>query len=217
MTRLILIRHAETEANVNEIWHGSLDAPLTPLGQAQVRATVQRLIEIHAVSPIDHIYVSPLLRARQTAQAIADVIERTLRIEEGLSEMSIGDWEGRTFEHLREIDRLWERWQADPAFAPPNGESPVLFGRRVLAIYEQLADTHPHETLLTITHGCAISSLLAQWLGEGPLDWQRWDPANCAISILERVEQTWHPVLINDTSHLEGISESTDDGLSRVE
>lgn len=214
MTRLILIRHAETEANASRVWHGSLDAPLTPLGLAQVEATARRIADIHAETPIDHIYVSPLPRARQTAEAIAKTIERTLEVEAGLREMSIGAWEGRTYKHLLEIDRLWERWQADPAFAPPEGESPVLFGRRVPAIYQKLADAHPDETLLTVTHGGVISSLLAQWVGDDPADWRRWDPPNCAISILAQEESFWRPVLINDVSHLQDIGYAKDDWLS---
>lgn len=213
MTRLILLRHAETEANVNQIWHGSLDAPLTLLGQAQVEATARRLVDLHAESPIDHIYVSPSPRAMRTAQAIAESTHHTLCIEESLSEMSIGDWEGRSMAHLRDVDRLWERWLADPEFAPPGGESPVTFGQRVPAIYQKLVENHPGETLLTVTHGGVISNLLAQWLGEGPQDWREWEPTNCAISILDREDGVWNARLINDTSHLKEIGYLPSDWL----
>jgi broad specificity phosphatase PhoE len=214
MTRLMLLRHAETEANVNQIWHGSLDAPLTPLGRAQVEATARRLVELHGESPIDHIYVSPSPRAMRTAQAIAEFTHHTLRIEESLREMSIGDWEGRSFAQLREVDRLWERWQADPEFAPPNGESPITFGRRVPAIYQKIADDHPDETILTVTHGGVISNLLSQWLGEGQQDWRNWEPTNCAITILDRQGDTWHSILVNDTSHLKEIGYLPSDWLT---
>jgi len=213
MTRLILLRHAETEANVNQIWHGSLDAPLTPLGHAQVEAAARRLVELHAESPIDHIYVSPSPRAMRTAQAIAESTHHTLRVEEALREMSIGDWEGRSMAHLRDVDRLWDRWQADPEFAPPNGESPGMFGRRVPAIYQKLVDDHPGETILTVTHGGVISNLLSQWMGEGQQDWRTWEPTNCAISILDREDGVWHPRLINDTSHLKEIGYLPQDWL----
>lgn len=202
MTRLILLRHGETVANVNKIWHGAMDAPLTPLGEAQVAAATQRLLELHATRPIDHIYVSPLPRAQRTAQEIAKSINLDVRVEPNLSELSIGDWEGRTFNHLREVDKLWERWEADPDFAPPNGESPVAFSRRVNTTLHRLSNAHPEETLLIVTHGGVISNLLAQWLGDGPQDWSRWDPVNCAISILDSVDNDWRAVLVNDMSHL---------------
>lgn len=214
MTRLILLRHGETVANVNKIWHGAMDAPLTPLGETQVAAATQRLLELHTDHPIDHIYVSPLPRAQRTAQEIAKAISLDVRIESGLSEMSIGDWEGRTFNHLREIDKLWERWQADPGFAPPNGESPIAFSRRVPTTFQHLSDTHPEETLLAVTHGGVISNLLAQWLGDGPQDWLRWDPVNCAISVLDLVNNEWSPVLVNDVSHLATVGHLPSEWLS---
>lgn len=202
MARLILVRHGETEGNVSQVWHGALDAPLTPRGRAQVAATARRLAALHDEIPIDHIYVSPLPRARRTAQAIADAIGLAPEIDEGLREMSIGEWEGRSFTQLRDVDRLWERWQTDPTFAPPAGESPVDFSERVSAAFARLVEAHPHETVLAVTHGGVISSLLAQWLGEGPQDWPRWDPANCAITILEQDGDGWQVHCFNETDHL---------------
>jgi broad specificity phosphatase PhoE len=205
MTRLILVRHGETEANVSQIWHGALDAPLTPQGEAQVAAVSARLAALHAETPIEHFYVSPLSRARITAQAIADAIGLEPEIEEGLQEMSIGDWEGRTFAHLRDVDRLWERWKADPSFAPPNGESPLLFTTRVPGTFQKLVEAHPGETILVVSHGGVISNLLAQWLGKGPHDWQRWDPANCSITILDQQGDGWQAYCLNDIDHLQDI------------
>lgn len=214
MTRLILLRHGETVANVNKVWHGALDAPLTPLGEAQVTAATRRLLELHADSPIDHIYVSPLPRAQRTAQEIAKAIGLSVRTEPGLSEMSIGDWEGRTFVHLRDVDKLWERWESDPSFAPPNGESPLSFGRRVPSTFLRLAAAHPGETLLTVTHGGVISNLLAQWLGDGPQDWARWDPLNCAISVLDYEDEEWRPVIVNESEHLTSVGHLPKDWFS---
>jgi broad specificity phosphatase PhoE len=205
MTRLILVRHGETEANVSQIWHGALDAPLTPQGEAQVAAVSARLAMLHAERPIDHFYVSPLSRARITAQAIADATGLEPEIEEGLQEMSIGDWEGRTFTHLSEVDRLWERWESDPSFAPPNGESPITFTTRVPQTFEKLIKEHAGETILVVSHGGVISNLLAQWLGEGPQDWRRWDPHNCSITILDQQGENWHVYCLNDIDHLEEI------------
>lgn len=201
-TRLILVRHGETEANVQQIWHGHLDAPLTPRGRLQVAATARRIAELHRRWPITALYVSPLPRARATAEAIAQTLGLEPVVEEGLREMSIGDWEGFSFRELRDRLRLWERWARDPHFAPPNGESPVAFSRRVPAVMEALARRHPGETIVVVTHGGVISNALAQWFGNGPGDWARFDAPNCAISVVEWDGKRWHPVLLNDTSHL---------------
>src|SRR3954465_4183075 len=131
-TKLLLVRHAETDANLNQVWQGDLDAPLTARGLQQVKATAERLAQLHASDPIDLFYVSPLPRAQSTASAIAEATGLSIIIEQGLREFSLGDWEGRSFRELREVEDLWGRWEVDPAFAPPNGESPVSFNLRAL-------------------------------------------------------------------------------------
>ncbi len=201
-TRLILVRHGETEANVRKVWHGHLDAPLTPRGRLQVEATARRIAEMHREQPIAAVYVSPLPRARRTAEAITQALGLEPRVEPGLREMSIGDWEGLSFQDLQERKRLWERWSQDPHFAPPNGESPVAFSRRVLQVMETLARRHPGQTLVVVTHGGVISNALAQWFGKGPEDWVRFDAPNCAISVVEWDGERWHPVRLNEVDHL---------------
>jgi broad specificity phosphatase PhoE len=201
-TRLILVRHAETEANLNQVWHGDLDAPLTPRGQAQVLATAHRLAELHAVQPIDLFYVSPLPRAQSTAAAIAEAIGLPVLIEPGLREFGLGDWEGRSFRELRELENLWGRWEADPTFAPPNGESPRSFNQRATQTLNDLAARHPGQTVLAVTHGAFISSVLASWLGAHAGEWRAFDPHNCALSILVQEGKSWRGEVVNDISHL---------------
>lgn len=201
-TRLILVRHAETEANLSQIWHGALDAPLTPRGQAQVLATADRLAELHADQPIDIFYVSPLPRAQSTAAAIAQATGLETHVEPGLREFCLGDWEGRSFRELREMEDLWGRWEADPAFAPPNGESPLSFNQRATQTLEELAARHQGQNLLVVTHGAFISSVLATWLGAHAGEWRAFDPHNCAVTILIREEEGWRGELVNDISHL---------------
>jgi broad specificity phosphatase PhoE len=89
-----------------------------------------------------------------------------------------------------------------------------MFGRRVPAIYQKLVDDHPGETILTVTHGGVISNLLSQWFGQGQQDWHNWEPTNCAITILDRHDDTWHPILVNDTSHLKEIGYLPSDWLT---
>lgn len=210
MGRIIIIRHAETEANVAGVWQGALDAPLTPRGRLQVAATAARMRELADEYPIDHFYVSPLPRAQSTAVAIAETIDHAPTTEADLREFALGAWEGRTFQELKEQENLWGRWASDPSFAPPQGESPLSFGRRVQNVFGQLVARHPRETLLVVTHGAVISNLQASWLGTGPADWRNWEAHNCAISILERVDGAWAPVRVNDISHLPDAARTTD-------
>jgi broad specificity phosphatase PhoE len=208
-TKLILVRHAETEANLDQVWQGDLDAPLTARGLHQVKATADRLAKLHAGEPIDVFYVSPLPRAQSTASAIAKATGLPLIIEYGLREFGLGDWEGRSFRELREVEDLWGRWEVDPAFAPPNGESPISFNQRAVQTLATLAARHPGQTILVVTHGAFISSVLATWLGADPRNWRQYDAPNCALSVLVQEfsadagqAPTWRGALVNDISHL---------------
>lgn len=201
-TRVILVRHGETEANHLQIWHGSLDAPLTERGKAQVQATARRFAELIKQTPVDRLYVSPLPRAQSTAAAIAAAIGDPPVIEESLREFSIGDWEGRTFRDLIDNEQLWRHWDADPNFAPPNGESPRSFGERAEAALDALAARHPQQTVVAVTHGGVIGAVLDAWLGDHTGDWMRWEPHNCAVSLLEWAGDRWQGLLVNDISHL---------------
>jgi broad specificity phosphatase PhoE len=199
---LILVRHAETEGNLNQVWHGALDAPLTPRGLEQVTATATYLSELHAQQPINAFYVSPLPRAQSTAAAIAAAIDLPFTVDPGLREFDLGDWEGRSFRELREHENLWGRWDADPTFAPPNGESPVSFNRRAIATLQRLAAHHAGQTVLVVTHGAFIGSVLATWLGAHAGRWREFDPHNCAITVLVQDGDSWHGKVVNDISHL---------------
>jgi len=201
-TTVILVRHGETEANVQQVWHGAMDAPLTMRGQRQVEATGQGVAELSRRFPIDRFFVSPAPRTQRTAAAIAAALGMRPEIREGLREFDLGDWEGRSFTDLHDNEDLWGRWEADSAFAPPNGESPRSFNRRAVETVQALADQYPGETLLLVTHGGVICNVLATWVGDGPQDWQSWDPHNCSISVLQWDGKMWRAVMVNDVSHL---------------
>ncbi len=209
-TRLILVRHGETESNVNQMWYGAMDAPLTERGRRQVAAVARAMSDLARRYAPDMFYVSPLPRAQSTAAAIADAIGMQPIVEEGLREFDLGDWEGRTFEDLRETEDLWGRWAKDPTFAPPNGESPASFGARVQQAMQELVARHTGQTILIVSHGAFIGSALTRWLGDGK-DWRRWDPPNCSITVLQENQENseplengrpWKAVLVNDVSHL---------------
>lgn len=202
-TRLILIRHAETEANAaKKVWQGSLDTPLTIRGELQVAATAAHVVTLHRRYAVDVFYCSTLPRAHRTADAISRAIGLPVHVDHALREFDLGDWEGRTWADLEHIENLSNRWEADPYFAPPGGESPHIFQRRIMTAFERLAAVHPDQTVLVVTHGAVIRNLLGVWIGNGPDDWQRWSACNCSVTILEKRGQMWYPLLLNDTSHL---------------
>lgn len=202
VTYLYLIRHGETLANLEQRWYGALDAPLTARGEGQVAATAAYFAGSRVAMPVDAFYVSPLPRARSTAAGIAAAIGRPPVIEDGLREFSIGEWEGRTYRDLIDNEDLWGHWARDPHFAPPGGESPVTFRRRIVQTFREMIERHPGQTILTVSHGAVIASLLDIWLGGATGNWMRWDPHNCAVTLLAYNDAGWQGIRVNDISHL---------------
>ena len=115
-TVLTLVRHGETSANIDGVWHGSTDTPLTQRGHEQA----SRVAAYAAVACRDSValYSSPLQRARDTAGAMGRLLNLELRIEPDLAEYDLGSWEGKTYAELHTEHRLWDRMRDDPDFAP---------------------------------------------------------------------------------------------------
>src|SRR5688572_19696591 len=117
-TRVILVRHGETESSRERRFAGATDVALTDFGREQARVLAQRL----RPARIDAIHVSPLLRCRQTAEAITEVTGRKAMVVDDLRECHFGDWENLT---VAEVAERWpealQMWAADEAHPPPGG------------------------------------------------------------------------------------------------
>jgi broad specificity phosphatase PhoE len=119
MLDLLLTRHGLTTAGENAVLGGQIDVSLTPEGLAQAEALARRLAGVR----IDRIISSPMIRALETAQAIAT--GRPVEVDERLRELDYGRWEGLTSAEIDARDpELRARWDRDPASTrPPGGES----------------------------------------------------------------------------------------------
>ena len=105
-------------------------------------------------------------RTRQTADAVAAALGVTVREVDGFRECAFGEWEGLTFDEVRE---RWPaelgRWLGDPTVEPPGGESFVEVRRRVLRARDQVLARHPRQTVLVVTHVTPIKVLVTDALG----------------------------------------------------
>lgn len=197
-TLLTIVRHGQTDANIDKVWAGSTNSPLTPHGQKQAQASAH-FIHTH-YRPIENIYASPLDRAHDTARAIADPLALTPEIDPDLAEFDLGDWEGKSFKSLHENERLFQNMKSDPHFRPHGGESPVQVGDRLTAALRRIADKHPGERVVVVSHGGALSIAFGLLLDN---DYSRWNRMmdNCAITELVLAPE---PALLsfNLTDHL---------------
>jgi probable phosphoglycerate mutase len=183
MTTILLARHGETDWNSERRWQGHEDRPLNEVGRAQARELADSLAD-HA---IDVVYSSDLVRARETAQIVADRVGLAVEVDAGLREVDVGDWSGRVQSEIEGADpEGFRRWR-EGGKGWNGGESYEEMGARVVAAVLRLAARHPGETLLLVTHGGSIRACRATAAG---LDYAAsrvaaiGSMANCEVAVL---------------------------------
>ncbi|HRI18916.1 MAG TPA: histidine phosphatase family protein [Burkholderiaceae bacterium] len=153
MTELLLIRHGETDWNVQGRFQGQIDVPLNATGQRQAALMAERLARERA--RFDAMYSSDLLRTRQTAAPAAGRLALEPGLDAMLREQHFGVLEGLSFEEVKarhpELLAAWMRH--DPDYALPGGESVRAFHARVVGAIEALAARHAGERVAIVTHG----------------------------------------------------------------
>jgi alpha-ribazole phosphatase len=201
--RLLLVRHGETDWNVERRYRGQADVPLNKAGRRQVAALAERLAE----EGISVIFSSDLQRARRTALTIGAPHKLPVQVDPNLGEIALGDWEGLTY---AQIQQQWpievEAWFADPLrVAPPGGETLMQVAARVRSILEGLARFSENETVVLVSHGGPLRVLLCLVLGlDVQAHWQfRLDVASVSELYLHGKSVTL--VHLNDTHHLDAL------------
>jgi probable phosphoglycerate mutase len=200
-TILTLIRHGETPANLEGLWHGSIDTPLTERGLRQASRVAQYIAKTHADARA--LYASDLQRAHETARAIGEAVGLPLRLDPSLREYDLGRWEGKSYKELHEEHKLWHHMKRDPEFAPHGGESPRQVTDRFTEALRKIATAHPGERVLVVAHGGVLAMALGALLDGDYGQWRRVMD-NCAVTELV-IEPSPELLSFNHTAHLEGI------------
>jgi broad specificity phosphatase PhoE len=199
-TRLVLLRHGQTELSVQRRYSGHGDPELTPLGHAQATAAATRLGELPDVAAV---VSSPLRRARQTAAAVAETTGAPLITRDGLIETDFGGWEGLTFTEAKQRDpELHASWLGSEEVAPPGGESFAEVGRRIETELKHLLAEYPGRTVVVVSHVTPIKVMLRLALQCGPSILYRLHLDLAGISIVDLYPDGGASVrLVNDVSH----------------
>ena len=200
-TRLLLLRHGQTELSVQRRYSGRGNPPLTELGREQAARAAKMLA---AGGGIEAVISSPLTRATQTAEAAATALGVPMQIDQGLIETDFGEWEGLTFAEAAEHDpELHRAWMGDPSLPPPGGESFDAVRNRVEAARRDLVALYPGRNLVVVSHVTPIKTLLQLALGVGPSLLYRLHLDLASLSIAEFYPDGGASVrLVNDTSYL---------------
>jgi len=181
MALVILVRHGQTDENMSGRISGQGPAPLNARGQEQARLAA----EVLAPLGITHIFSSPLVRARQTAEFLASRFQQPIAEIPELREVEYGDWEGKTFGEIRHHPVAHQVFN-DPVQATfPNGESLVAVQQRGVRVVEWVRGQHPQGLVALVSHGDVIRTTLAHYLGMPFNEYRRMNIDNGAISVLE--------------------------------
>jgi probable phosphoglycerate mutase len=202
-TRILLVRHGETDWNAIGRIQGHSDTPLNAAGRQQAQRTAQRL----AREPIGGLYSSDLARAFETATIIGAPLGLRVVASPRLRERQYGLWEGLTSAeiqaHYPEQFAIWRARTTD--FAPPQGETRNGLLTRALAELQAIARRHIGEMVVVVTHGGLCYVLINHILGSVDGDQREFTFGNASIHTLEVTGDQWSVLSMNETAHLQVI------------
>lgn len=200
-TRLLLLRHGQTDLSRQRRYSGRGNPALTDTGRRQAADAARYL---SGKGGIDAVVSSPLQRAHDTAQAAADALGLIVQVDEGLIETDFGQWEGLTFSEAADSDpEVHSRWLRDTSVPAPGGESFDDVARRVELARDRIIADHGPSTVLVVSHVTPIKTLLRLALAAGPTVLHRLHLDLASLSIAEFYPDNGASVrLVNDTSYL---------------
>ncbi len=157
MGLVYLVRHGETEWNKSGQFRGQADLSLNLRGLEQARL----LANFFSPLDIDAVYSSPLKRARQTAEIIAESKNLKLQMHSGFIDVDYGGWQGLTLKEVKnKFPLLYQKWLEKPEEVTfPGGDNLKNVTNRVASAFRELADKHREEKIVLVAHQ-AINKIL---------------------------------------------------------
>ncbi len=199
-TRLLFVRHGQTNTTVDDAFCGVTEVPLTPMGRRQAQALAERLRHVH----IDALYCSPQQRALETATPIAGVLGLEISRRDELREMDFGVWENHPpTELLKEYPQLIQGWNKGLWMGnPPGGETRQAVIARVVPCIIELLGAHMGKTLLVVSHRTTLRLLIGHMLDMALSSSRRMEVSPASLTELHVTEDQVRLIFFNDTSHL---------------
>jgi broad specificity phosphatase PhoE len=162
MTEIILVRHGETEWNVEEVFRGRIDIELNETGVRQAELLAEYLSWVN----IDAIYSSPLKRALNTAEVITRYHKLEVKIAPGLIDCNFGKWQGLGLQEVKDrYKELYAEWVNNPHLVQmPDGENLSDVRERALTVVDEVAAKHEGAVVL-VSHRVVNKVLICALLG----------------------------------------------------
>lgn len=198
--KLYCVRHGETLFNLQSRIQGQFNSELSPLGRRQCQAVAEALETLEC----DALFASPLTRAMESAQLIADRVRLEIRPEPRLMELNAGIFQGHVW---TEIDEKFPaeatRWKShDPDFQIPGGESRRELMHRARAAFEAIRQSG-FQTPIVVAHGGSLAAAFKGLL-EIPAARSPFALGNGSISTVNW-DSEFRLASLNETAHLHGL------------
>ena len=201
-TKLLLVRHGETESNVIGRIQGQTDTPLTPRGRHQAMMAGKHLQRI----TLGGLYCSDLGRARDTANIIGCYLGRRASEDSRFREINFGEAEGSTWSEMTtrfpDIAARWRNHSKDAKY--PGGESRSEAMQRVKAGFMAIHESHPGQVVAIVTHGGVLATVFAWVLGIPEGVRPRCKVLNASINTVAIHQDSAQIVSWGDVAHLWG-------------
>ena len=204
MTRFVVVRHGETQWNLEARIQGHGDSALSEKGLAQAEAIARRMV----AEPFDVLVSSDLGRALQTARPIGAATNREVIPDVRFRERNFGCCEGLTYTELHERfpDSFGRHLQdTDPDFRVPEGETRREFYTRIAGAFEALSDEHAGERVLVVCHGGVLAALFRHIHGTPAAEKKIIEIPNAAYNCVVREPPGWRVEAWADIAHLADI------------
>jgi len=201
LTRLLLVRHAETQWNHEGRYQGQQDSPVTPEGHAQAEAIAGRLRNLR----VDALYTSDLGRCIATTRYIEHSTGVAMKVDARLRERNLGVFEGLTSAEAKQrYPDIYRQYKAPDGagYVLPGGESRQQVLERACAVMQDLANRHPHEQIAIVGHTGFLYIYLSHLLGAPPDVRNMFVIRNCSLSVLSVDGARWRLETLGDVCHL---------------
>lgn len=160
MPTILLVRHGETDWNRSGQIMGEQPVPLNQNGEAQVK----RLASFLKSRSIHVLYSSPVARALQTAEILASVLQVPVTADQGLTEINVGEWEGRYWKDLTDEFARQQFYTRPEEARPPGGETLREVQARAVVVVERARARETVDQLLFVSHADVVRAILAHYL-----------------------------------------------------
>ena len=200
VTHVILVRHGQTDYNLEGRWQGFLDIPLNATGIRQAELLAESLRDV----PIDVFISSPLKRAFVTTEKCAQLHGKEIAYtDDRLKEINLGVWAGmKKTDVAQKYPKLNKLWEERPWLVKvPQGESLRELGNRYRDALEDVVRKYPGKTIFIGAHSLGNMALICNALDISLAHFRQLEQDNTCVNVLEYKDGQWKLLLMNSISH----------------